>query len=132
MWRDRQAKLCETASIVSSQRANKELRIMNNDHVILNVHIDAAGQEEKLADQLRALVDPTRSEAGCLVYSCTSIPRIPASSCSNDGSAANPRLTNTSRCRTSRRFSPTGRRRIQIRLPRSSSQPGVPSLELLF
>jgi quinol monooxygenase YgiN len=45
------------------------LRIMNNDHVILNVHIEAAaGHEEKLAEQLRALVAPTRSEAGCLTY----------------------------------------------------------------
>jgi quinol monooxygenase YgiN len=78
MWRDRQAKLCETASIVSSQRANKELRIMNNDHVILNVHIDAAaGREEKLAEQLRALVAPTRSEAGCLAYELQRDPENP-------------------------------------------------------
>jgi quinol monooxygenase YgiN len=42
---------------------------MNNDHVVLNVHIEAAaGQEEKLAEQLRALVAPTRAEAGCLAY----------------------------------------------------------------
>ena len=42
---------------------------MNNDHVILNVHIEAAaGQEEKLAGQLQALVAPTRSEPGCLTY----------------------------------------------------------------
>jgi hypothetical protein len=68
MWRDRQAKLCETASIVSSQRANIGLRIMNNDHVILNVHIDAAGQEEKLADQLRALVDAPRSPGSRQVH----------------------------------------------------------------
>lgn len=42
---------------------------MDNDHVILNVHIEAvAGQEEQLAGQLRALVAPTRSEPGCLTY----------------------------------------------------------------
>ena len=42
---------------------------MNNDDVILNVHIEAAaGHEEKLAEQLRALVAPTRAEAGCLMY----------------------------------------------------------------
>jgi quinol monooxygenase YgiN len=70
--------LCETASIVSSQRANIELRIMNNDHVILNVHIDVAGgQEEKLAEQLRALVAPTRLEAGCLAYELHRDPENP-------------------------------------------------------
>jgi quinol monooxygenase YgiN len=52
---------------------------MNNDHVILNVHIDAAGgQEEKLAEQLRALVAPTRSEAGCLAYELHRDPQNPS------------------------------------------------------
>ena len=52
---------------------------MNNDHVILNVHMEAAaGQEEKLAEQLRALVAPTRSEAGCLTYQLHRDPQNPA------------------------------------------------------
>jgi quinol monooxygenase YgiN len=52
---------------------------MNNDDVILNVHIEAAaGQEEKLAEQLRALVAPTRSEPGCLVYELHRDPKDPA------------------------------------------------------
>src|SRR5438445_3843162 len=42
---------------------------MDDNHVVLNVHLEALpGQAEKLADQLRALVAPTRREAGCLVY----------------------------------------------------------------
>jgi len=42
---------------------------MDDNHVILNVHIEALpSHEERLADQLRALVAPTRREAGCLVY----------------------------------------------------------------
>ena len=50
-------------------RIYEELPIMDNDHVVLNVHIEAAaGQEDKLAEQLRALVAPTRSEPGCLAY----------------------------------------------------------------
>ena len=49
-----------------------------NNHVIINVHIDAAvGREEKLADQLRALVAPTRSEAGCLAYELHRDPQNP-------------------------------------------------------
>jgi quinol monooxygenase YgiN len=52
---------------------------MNNDDVILNVHIEAAGgQEEKLAEQLRALVAPTRAEAGCLTYELNRDPKNPA------------------------------------------------------
>jgi quinol monooxygenase YgiN len=52
---------------------------MNNDNVILNVHIEAAsGQEEKLAEQLRALVAPTRAEAGCLAYELHRDPKNPA------------------------------------------------------
>jgi quinol monooxygenase YgiN len=66
-----QAKLCETVY-------DGKLRTMTNDHVILNVHIDAgAGQEEKLAEQLRALVAPTRSEAGCLTYELHRDPQNP-------------------------------------------------------
>jgi len=42
---------------------------MEDDDVILNVHIEAVpGHEESLADQLLALVAPTRKETGCLVY----------------------------------------------------------------
>jgi quinol monooxygenase YgiN len=52
---------------------------MNNDHVILNVHIDgASGQEENLAEQLIALVTPTRREAGCLAYELHRDPQNPA------------------------------------------------------
>jgi quinol monooxygenase YgiN len=70
--------LCETDPIDSSERANIELRTMNSDNVILNVHIEAsAGQEEKLAEQLRALVAPTRSEAGCLAYELHRDPQNP-------------------------------------------------------
>jgi len=48
---------------------NETLRPMNHDDVISNVHIEAAaGQEETLAEQLRALVAPTQAEAGCLAY----------------------------------------------------------------
>ncbi len=37
--------------------------------IVLNVHIEAApGREEDLARELSALLAPTRSEAGCLVY----------------------------------------------------------------
>ena len=42
---------------------------MNTDHVVLNVHFQAApGREEEVANQLKALVAPTRNEAGCLKY----------------------------------------------------------------
>jgi|SRR5215470_9597216 len=52
---------------------------MDNENVILNVHIEAAaGQQEKLADQLRALVAPTRREAGCLVYELHRDPQNPS------------------------------------------------------
>jgi quinol monooxygenase YgiN len=52
---------------------------MNNDDVILNVHIEAAaGQEENLAEQLRALVAPTRAEAGCLTYELHRDPQNPS------------------------------------------------------
>ena len=51
---------------------------MNNHEVILNVHIEAAvGQEEKLVEQLRALVAPTRAEAGCLTYELHRDPKNP-------------------------------------------------------
>lgn len=52
---------------------------MNNDDVILNVHIEAAAsQEENLAEQLRALVAPTRAEAGCLTYELHRDPQNPS------------------------------------------------------
>lgn len=42
---------------------------MSNDHVILNVHLQAApGREEEAATQLRNLIAPTRSEPGCVTY----------------------------------------------------------------
>jgi quinol monooxygenase YgiN len=42
---------------------------MPNDHVILNVHLQAAaGREEEAAAQLRKLVAPTRREPGCVQY----------------------------------------------------------------
>jgi quinol monooxygenase YgiN len=69
--------LCETV-YADQLEYNGPLRTMNNDHVILNVHIDAAaGHEEKLAEQLRALVAPTRSEAGCLEYELHRDPQSP-------------------------------------------------------
>src|SRR5579864_5242038 len=51
---------------------------MNDNHIILNVHINAAaGHEEELAQRLRALVAPTRSEPGCLVYELHRDPENP-------------------------------------------------------
>jgi quinol monooxygenase YgiN len=48
-------------------------------NVVLNVHFEAAaGQEEELFEQLRALVAPTRAEPGCLVYELHRDPENPA------------------------------------------------------
>ena len=42
---------------------------MGAEQVILNVHMEAVpGREEDLARELRRLLAPTRSEAGCLAY----------------------------------------------------------------
>lgn len=42
---------------------------MPNDHVILNVHLQAgAGREEEAGTQLRSLIGPTREEPGCITY----------------------------------------------------------------
>lgn len=42
---------------------------MGKDHLILNVHLEAApGHEEELAEHLTALLAPTRAEPGCLIY----------------------------------------------------------------
>ena len=42
---------------------------MNDEHVVLNVHMEAApGRETDLEHVLRSLVAPTRKEPGCLVY----------------------------------------------------------------
>jgi len=42
---------------------------MNGENVILNVHMEALqGHEEELAEQLVALLAPTRREPGCLLY----------------------------------------------------------------
>lgn len=41
----------------------------NNVNVILNVHFKAvSGQEEVLFGLLSALIEPTRAEAGCMIY----------------------------------------------------------------
>jgi len=46
--------------------------------IILNVHFDAVpGREADLARELRALVTPTRSEAGCLLYQLHADPENP-------------------------------------------------------
>lgn len=51
---------------------------MNDNNVILNVHMEAVpGHEEELAEQLLALVAPTRSEAGCLIYELHRDPENP-------------------------------------------------------
>ncbi|MGI8961101.1 MAG: putative quinol monooxygenase [Bryobacteraceae bacterium] len=42
---------------------------MNEHHVTLNVCMEAVpGREQELEKELRALIVPTRSEPGCLVY----------------------------------------------------------------
>jgi quinol monooxygenase YgiN len=42
---------------------------MSEGPIVLNVRFDAAsGREEELARELRTLIAPTRSEAGCLIY----------------------------------------------------------------
>jgi quinol monooxygenase YgiN len=42
---------------------------MSQEHVILNVHLQAApGREEEVAEQLQKLVAPTRAEPGCVTY----------------------------------------------------------------
>ncbi len=52
---------------------------MPSDHVILNVHLQAAaGREEEAATQLRKLVAPTRSEPGCVTYLLHRDPQDPA------------------------------------------------------
>jgi quinol monooxygenase YgiN len=49
------------------------------DPVILNVHIEAAaGQQDRLAEQLLALVMPTRLEPGCIMYELHQDPKNPA------------------------------------------------------
>ena len=51
---------------------------MEDNHVILNVHIEAVpGHEERLASQLLALVAPSRKEAGCQVYELHRDPKSP-------------------------------------------------------
>ena len=52
---------------------------MEDNHVIVNVHMEALpNHEERLANQLLALVAPTRREAGCLVYELHRDPQNPA------------------------------------------------------
>ena len=51
---------------------------MDNNHVVLNVHIESLpGEENKLAEELLALVAPTRKEPGCLVYELHRDPQSP-------------------------------------------------------
>jgi quinol monooxygenase YgiN len=51
---------------------------MANDHVILNVHLQAAaGREEEAATQLRKLLAPTRREPGCVNYLLHRDPKDP-------------------------------------------------------
>jgi len=52
---------------------------MFSDHVILNVHLQAApGREEEAAIQLQKLLGPTRSEPGCITYLLHRDPGDPA------------------------------------------------------
>jgi quinol monooxygenase YgiN len=52
---------------------------MANDHVILNVHLQAAaGREEEAATQLQKLLAPTRSEPGCVQYLLHRDPQDPS------------------------------------------------------
>jgi quinol monooxygenase YgiN len=42
---------------------------LSENEIILNVHMEAApGSEEELAEQLGALLEPTRQEPGCVAY----------------------------------------------------------------
>lgn len=46
--------------------------------IVLNVHIEAVeGRETELAEQLSALLEPTRKEPGCLVYKLHRDPENP-------------------------------------------------------
>jgi quinol monooxygenase YgiN len=51
---------------------------MSDSVIILNVHFVAVpGREEDLGRELRALVEPTRKEPGCLAYELHSDPEDP-------------------------------------------------------
>jgi quinol monooxygenase YgiN len=51
---------------------------MTQTPIILNVHFQAApGHEEELGKQLLALVEPTRTEPGCLIYQLHFDPETP-------------------------------------------------------
>jgi quinol monooxygenase YgiN len=51
---------------------------MTDTPIVLNVHMQAlAGRERELETQLRALIEPTRKEPGCLVYELHSDPENP-------------------------------------------------------
>jgi quinol monooxygenase YgiN len=51
---------------------------MIDNPIILNVHIQAVpGREEELANELRALLIPTRTEPGCLAYELHRDPEDP-------------------------------------------------------
>ena len=52
---------------------------MSDSDIILNVHMEAVpGREQDLERELRALLAPTRSEAGCLTYELHRDPENPA------------------------------------------------------
>jgi quinol monooxygenase YgiN len=51
----------------------------DSDHVILNVHMQAApGFENELGEHLSAMVGPTRSESGCITYQLHRDPEDPS------------------------------------------------------
>lgn len=51
---------------------------MTETAVVLNVHMQAvSGRERDLENQLRALLEPTRKEPGCLVYELHGDPENP-------------------------------------------------------
>jgi quinol monooxygenase YgiN len=52
---------------------------MNDTPLILNVHMQAlAGRERELETELRALLEPTRNEPGCMAYELHKDPENPA------------------------------------------------------
>ncbi|HEX4227379.1 MAG TPA: putative quinol monooxygenase [Bryobacteraceae bacterium] len=52
---------------------------LDNDHVILNVHMQAApGFEAELAEHLSSMVGPTRNEPGCITYQLHRDPEDPS------------------------------------------------------
>jgi quinol monooxygenase YgiN len=51
---------------------------MDDNHIVLNVHMEAVpGREHDLDRELRALLEPTRKEPGCLAYELHRDPEHP-------------------------------------------------------